>query len=116
MNSVLKGNVKHLFSLKTSNEVKKVLICGSFDNWQNKYALVPSIGADGSKNWFQDMWLDKKKYQYKYLVDDEWRCDPASTICIVDGGNINNEIDLTGKMSKIYSFLYYITMYLDPTG
>eukprot|EP01124_Arcella_intermedia_P013896 TRINITY_DN2027_c0_g1_i1.p1 TRINITY_DN2027_c0_g1~~TRINITY_DN2027_c0_g1_i1.p1 ORF type:complete len:609 (-),score=197.38 TRINITY_DN2027_c0_g1_i1:14-1840(-) len=66
-----------------------VYVTGSFSHWTAKYRLHEE-GPE--KRLITRFCLEPGTYQYKFIVDDEWRYDEARPF-IKDGkGNINNEV------------------------
>jgi transcriptional regulator with XRE-family HTH domain len=88
--NILKVNVNELIRIKekelkaTEFEIedtraKKVYVVGDFTNWQQKLPLRRS--SEGT--WRKKMTLRPGRYEYKFIVDGEWRTDPANdrTVC-----------------------------------
>jgi len=65
-----------------------VFIAGSFNNWAQRLPLIKK----------DNVWeiavplLPNKEYQYKFIVDGEWKCDPGAPTKDDGTGNINNFI------------------------
>lgn len=62
---------------------------GSFDNWTMRHVMQKS-GRDFSLVKL----LPPGVYQYKFIVDGQWRHDPNSTCMYDDQGNINNVLEV----------------------
>ena len=90
-------------SLNTQNEIKykfywkeggnKVQLAGNFcGNWKNRYEMK----KNPNNGFFEyEMTLTKNIYQFKFLIDSEWKCSKYYGI-MKDKRNIpNNFIDLT---------------------
>lgn len=75
-------------------EAQSVLLAGDFTGWQ--HAPV-SLKKDKTGAWKKSISLPPGKYEYRLLVDGEWRDDPQcpnrqpnqfggeNCVCIVDG-------------------------------
>jgi 1,4-alpha-glucan branching enzyme len=71
---------------------KRVHVAGDFTNW-HAAARPLTRAPDGS--WFADLRLKPGRYQYKFIVDEEWQNDPAQTETEPDSfGGVNNVIDV----------------------
>ncbi|PKN02109.1 MAG: hypothetical protein CVU77_01425 [Elusimicrobia bacterium HGW-Elusimicrobia-1] len=69
---------------------KSVAVAGSFNNWS---ASSHRLEKDKSGIWKTSVPLGKGKYQYKFVVDGEWKEDPSNSQ--------NSEDGLGGKNSVI---------------
>ena len=75
----------------------KVKLTGSFCDWKIKYDML----KDSKENLFKfPLPLDNKQYQFKFIVDDEWKYSSKYETQKDDLGNINNCIDLTNYFPK----------------
>ena len=86
-NSVIKIYKWVTFHLNTNLNAKKVILTGSFNNWdENNYKM------NRTKNgWKYTLKLYGGKYHYKFIVDDNWITDPDNTVKEFDyDGNINS--------------------------
>ena len=61
----------------TAPEATSVLLVGDFTNWQAK-PIALAKGPDGL--WLTAVNLPPGEYAYRYLVDGEWRNDPACCV------------------------------------
>jgi 1,4-alpha-glucan branching enzyme len=63
-----------VFVCKLKPDAKEVFLVGEFNNWDSRSdRLVKRKGA------FQKtVRLAPGEYQYKFLVDGEWHCDPSA--------------------------------------
>ena len=52
---------------------REVFLAGTFNDW--KYSATPMTRADGGK-WVADLTLHHGVYEYRFVVDGEWRLDP----------------------------------------
>jgi 1,4-alpha-glucan branching enzyme len=55
---------------------KEVFIAGDFNQW----VAEPLLRREGSDVWQRVMALPPGGYHYKFLVDGEWRLDPAAPL------------------------------------
>jgi 5'-AMP-activated protein kinase regulatory beta subunit len=63
---------------------------GSFDNWTQRHPLQ----RGGGKDFSIVRLLPPGVYQYKFIVDGEWRYDPNQKAMYDDMGNVNNVIEV----------------------
>lgn len=77
------------------NEVK---ITGSFSDWNIKFDMT----KDSNDNLFkcQISLGNNKLYQFKFIVDNEWKCSKKYPIKKDNAGNLNNILDLTNQTEK----------------
>lgn len=74
-----------------------VKLTGSFSDWKIKFDMV----KDPNDNFFKcQLPLDNKIYQFKFIVDNDWKCSDNYPIKEDNSGNINNFIDLTNYNEK----------------
>ena len=74
-----------------------VKITGSFCDWRIKFNMT----KDNNDNLFKcQLPLEHKIYQFKFIVDNEWKCSDKYPIKEDNSGNINNFIDLTNYSEK----------------
>ena len=87
LNSVLNITVPVTFSLPGYSDAKKVILAGSFNNWnERKEQMYFKNGA-----WTSTLNLPGGKQTYKFIVDGKWITDPNNPIKEDDGyGNINS--------------------------
>ncbi|GIW22732.1 MAG: hypothetical protein KatS3mg068_1739 [Candidatus Sericytochromatia bacterium] len=79
-----------LFKLENNN-YKNVYIAGDFNNWLHndlKMFLDNNI-------WKMYIKLKPGKYQYKFIVDNNWILDPKAEITYTPNGNINSVINVS---------------------
>lgn len=62
---------------------------GSFDNWTQRHVMQRS-----GKDFTLVKLLPPGMYQYKFIVDGQWRHDPNLTSMYDDQGNINNVLEV----------------------
>lgn len=81
----------HKFTLNAFPNAKKVMLAGSFNNW-NPSELKLEKSKDG---WEIPMFLREGTHAYKYIVDNNWVLDPTNKVSRPDGrGNINSFIGI----------------------
>lgn len=92
-----KDNTKHYFTFFWSGGGQKVKLTGEFCDWKIKYDMV----KDPNNNKYKyEIPLDNKIYQFKFIVDNEWKYSPNYPTIKDNMGNINNVIDLTNYFKK----------------
>ena len=83
---------KVTFSLDLSG-AKEVILMGDFNNWSPKKHFMRQ---DGNGVWNKAVLLPPGSYQYKFLVDGQWREDPKNDqTCLNCFGSYNNILNLT---------------------
>lgn len=60
---------------------KKVMIAGSFNKWDTK--KLPAK-KDSKGNWLAKVALTPGRYEYKFIVDENWTNDPRCTSCVAN--------------------------------
>ena len=70
---VLKKQIFHF----TAPDAQSVLLVGDFTHWQQR-AIPLQKEKDGV--WVTTVALQPGKHTYRFLVDGEWRDDPACTL------------------------------------
>jgi len=66
---------------------------GDFNNWNPK---KHSMKSDGKGTWNKTLVLSPGKYEYKFLIDGEWREDPQNDqTCTNSFGTKNSIFNLT---------------------
>lgn len=85
------GNVE--FTLKGRKKAKKVILSGSFNDWNEQAIALRQIG---------DEWKIKLKmapgiYEYKFIVDGEWITDPQNSFMVENQHYTFNSILTVGK-------------------
>lgn len=87
LNSVLYITVPVTFSLAGYSDAKKVILAGSFNNWnEHKEQMILKNGT-----WTSTLELPGGKQTYKFIVDGKWMTDPGNPLKEDDGeGHINS--------------------------
>ena len=62
------------FSLEAP-AAQEVILCGDFDNWNIK---THPMKKDKSGVWTKTLMLSPGRYEYKFLLDGQWRNDPKN--------------------------------------
>ena len=91
------NNIKKNFTFVWTDGGYNVKLTGSFCDWKIKFNMT----KDPSDNTFKcELPLDTKKYQFKFIVDDDWKCSKTYPTEQDGYGNMNNIIDLTNYFEK----------------
>jgi len=87
LNSVLRITVPVTFTLKSFPEAKKIILAGSFNDWDEHKIRMTRTGNE----WKVTIPLTGGKFQYKFIVDGRWITDPENPLIEDDGkGNLNS--------------------------
>lgn len=71
-------------------EAEHVVLSGTFNNWSEN---ADPMKKDETGTWKKIKMLPKGTYEYKFIVDGTWTCDPnCSDIVYNQQGNENNVI------------------------
>jgi 5'-AMP-activated protein kinase regulatory beta subunit len=82
------------FSFESSN-AKEVILMGDFNNWNPK---KHPMKKDNSGKWTKDVILPPGQYEYKFLVDGQWKEDPQNERIRPNRfGTYNNVFNLTKR-------------------
>ncbi len=82
------------FTLEAS-EAKEVFLMGNFNNWSPK---KHPMQRDENGMWNKAVMLSPGNYEYKFLVDGQWREDPRNDqTCPNCFGTQNNLLNLTAS-------------------
>jgi hypothetical protein len=86
------------FKLKGCDGAKRVVLAGSFNDWDEyNWKLLPS-----DKDWTLDVFLPDGTHFYKFICDGIWIVDPNNSDLIKDGeGNLNSRL-IIGKTTRFY--------------
>lgn len=70
-----------------------VRLAGSFNGWNPDAHVL--IRRSGNGTYAATLLLPVGRHEYKFLVNDEWRCDPAHTERVPNGhGTLNSVIEV----------------------
>jgi 5'-AMP-activated protein kinase regulatory beta subunit len=77
-----------------SSDAKEVILMGDFNNWsKNKHPMK----NNGNGMWNKSVMIPPGRYEYKFLVDRQWKEDPQNDqTCLNCFGTYNNVFNLTG--------------------
>lgn len=76
------------------NEVK---LTGSFSDWKNQFLMK----KDPKDNYFKiTLPLNNEIYQYKFIIDGQWKCSSNEPTTLDGCGNRNNILDLTNPNNQ----------------
>ena len=80
------------FSLNSSN-AEEVILMGDFNHWNRK---KHPMKKDQNGLWVKTVIIPPGTYEYKFLVDGQWKEDPQNDrTCPNDFGTYNNVLILT---------------------
>ena len=83
---------KFMFSLEKI-EANEVILMGDFNKWNPK---IHPMKNDGNGTWNKVVMLYPGRYEYKFLIDGEWKEDPRSDqVCLNRFGTQNSVLNLT---------------------
>lgn len=72
----------------------KVSVAGSFNDWQpNKLDLIPT----GNGNWARELVLAPGTYEYRFVVDGDWKGDPAAKRSVPNPFGTTNAVLVVGN-------------------
>ncbi len=79
----------YVFKLKGYTKARRVYVSGTFNQW-NRRELRMQVNTEG---WYLPVYLKDGTYSYKFIVDEQWITDPASSFTRTDAsGNLNSVI------------------------
>ena len=95
-NNIEQNYVDYTFVWKEGGTLVKIV--GSFNKWKEQIVM----DKDPLDNSFKyKLRLKRDKYEYKFIVDNVWKCSRQQAVKADERGNANNFIDLTNyKLSK----------------
>ena len=74
---------------------RQIFVAGSFNSWEPKNHLTD---RDGSAKYSCRILLEPGEYQYKFVVDGEWRLDAANPNFVPnDFGTLNSLLTVPAK-------------------
>ena len=96
-NEEMNNNTNNKYTFIYPGEAQNVKLTGSFCNWNIKYDMI----KDPNDNKFKlALPLNNEIYQFKFIVDNEWKYSSNYQTQPDNLGNINNCIDLTNYFKK----------------
>jgi 1,4-alpha-glucan branching enzyme len=88
----IKKRRKVTFSLEKVG-ANEVILMGDFNKWNPK---IHPMKNDGNGTWNKIVMLSPGRYEYKFMIDGEWREDPQNDqVCLNRFGTQNNVLNLT---------------------
>lgn len=90
------GNVD--FSLKGFQEAERVILTGSFANW-DKQAYRMKRNSSG---WFLTLEMPPGIYEYKFIADGEWLHDPQNPNAVLNEYHTINSVLLVGESVSFF--------------
>lgn len=82
--------IKRVIFTVVAPEADNVVLSGSFNNWSEN---ADPMKKDETGTWKKIKMLPKDTYEYKFIVDGIWTCDPnCSDIVQDEQGSENNKI------------------------
>ena len=97
------------FFLRNNLSASRVMLAGSFNNWQP--TALPMTKTDSG--WIANVNLDAGKYWYKFIVDGNWMTDNDNIVRENDGmGNINSVFYKSNVIFTLNSFINAKKVYL----
>ena len=63
-------------------EARRVMVVGDFSDWENRPVELKKLK---NGQWKAILSLEEGKYQYRYLVDGQWRDDPNCPMRVPNG-------------------------------
>jgi 1,4-alpha-glucan branching enzyme len=88
-----KAKRKRWTFLLEAKEAKEVFLTGDFNNWS---AEKHPMKRDENGTWNKTVMLFPGNYEYKFLVDGQWREDPSNNqLCPNCFGTYNSVINLS---------------------
>ena len=93
----MNNNINDKYIFIYPDEAQNVKLTGSFCDWKIKYDMI----RDPNDNKFKlALPLNNEIYQFKFIVDNEWKYSSNYQTQPDNLGNINNCIDLTNYFKK----------------
>ena len=93
----MNNNINDKYIFIYPDEAQNVKLTGSFCDWKIKYDMI----RDPNDNKFKlALPLNNEIYQFKFIVDNEWKYSSNYQTQQDNLGNINNCIDLTNYFKK----------------
>ena len=75
-----------------SSDAKEVILMGDFNNWNPK---KHPMKQESNGRWTKSVIIPPGEYQYKFLVDGQWKEDPQNEqTCLNCFGTYNNIFNL----------------------
>jgi 1,4-alpha-glucan branching enzyme len=68
-------------------QASSVAVAGCFNGWD---AEPTALKKDKSGAWKVTLWMKPGRYEYRFLVDGQWRNDPACGECVANSFGSEN--------------------------
>ena len=82
-----------------SDIAQKIFLAGSFNDWNP--GATPMV-REGSRHWAVTLPLAPGRYEYKFVVDGEWCCEPGCTAVGVQCPNcVMNEFGTMNRLVEV---------------
>lgn len=78
----------HIFRLRGYPSARRVILSGSFNNWNENQLKMTHIGG----SWLLPMYLRDGTHTYKFIVDWKWVTDPDNPLKRPNGGGDFNSV------------------------
>ena len=76
-------------------QAHEVCIAGTFNEWQPTATPLRSLGAG---DWAAELSLPPGRFEYRLVVDGQWRCDPAASESVPNGfGSCNSVLVVASR-------------------
>lgn len=99
-NFVIRDSMVRFF-LRGNTEASKVVLAGSFSNWNPEELLMTKTDS----GWIRDVKLTPGKYWYKFVVDGHWTVDTDNRTNENDGqGNTNSVFYYTNTLFQLKGY------------
>lgn len=73
-------------------QAHEVCIAGTFNDWRPDATPMRAAGAG---DWAADLSLPAGRYEYRFVVDEQWRNDPAAASQVPNGfGSFNSVVEV----------------------
>jgi len=82
---------------RTFPNAKSVLIAGSFNGWTPSASEVKNCGGD---RWQVDLTLKPGRYEYRFIVNEQWTDDPVSHNYVPNPFGSHNSVLLVNGPDK----------------
>ena len=79
-----------------SEHVQSVSIAGTFNDWRPGVTRMTPLGGG---RWAKELSLPPGRYEYRFVVDGEWICDPAAAQTVSNPYGGQNAVLLIGSGS-----------------
>ncbi len=74
------------------SNAESVFVAGTFNGWDSQASPLRKVGGG---EWCLQLLLASGRYEYRFLVDGQWRRDPAAVLNVTDFcGGVNSILDV----------------------